>query len=270
MDLNKLSIKFLTGFQSNVYHDGETQKDKILPFMTIVYPYRGYYEVCLGDDPLSCLPHGAGCYITAPGARHTIIHRLSPGEDFMSPRWIKFSVMYDGILDVTDWFTPPLLVTGEQAEPFIQATDELLAIKQLPRHIQNFRKLRIAGTLLEALMAICECKPVTLELERIYPAILMIKDHFAQTITVQALSDACAMSPATFYRLFRQIVGMTPMQYLEQHRLKQAAQLLHSDQDTLAVIAEKCGYWDEFHLSRNFKKHYGMSPRDYKKQMILL
>ena len=269
MDLNKLSIKFLTGFQSNVYHDGETQKDKILPFMTIVYPYRGYYEVCLGDDPLSCLPHGAGCYITAPGARQTIVHRLSAGEDFMSPRWIKFSVMYDGILDVTDWFAPPLLVTGPQAEPFIRSADELLEIKQLPNHVQNFRKLRIAGQLLEALLAICPCNPVSLELERIYPAILLVKDRFAQTITVQQLADACAMSPATFYRLFRQIVNKTPMQYLEDYRLTQAAQLLLSDTDTLAVIAEKCGYWDEFHLSRNFKKHYGISPREYKKQAIL-
>ena len=269
MDLSKLSIKFLNGYHRDVYQDGATQKDKILPFMTIVYPYRGYYEVCLGDDPLSLLPHGAGCYITAPGARHTIVHRLSPGEDFMSPRWIKFSVMYDGILDVTDWFTPPLLVTGKQAEPFIRAADELVAIKQLPDHIQNFRKLRLAGTLLEALMSVCECTPASLELERIYPAILRIKDAYRRPITAQELADACAMSQPTLFRLFRQTVGMTPMQYLENHRLKQAAQLLLSDQDTLAVIAEKCGYWDEFHLSRNFKRHYGMSPREYKKQAIL-
>ena len=108
-----------------------------------------------------------------------------------------------------------------------------------------------------------------MELERIYPAILLVKDRFAQTITVQQLAEACAMSPATFYRLFRQIVNKTPMQYLEDYRLTQAAQLLLSDTDTLAVIAEKCGYWDEFHLSRNFKKHYGISPREYKKQAIL-
>ena len=267
MDLSKLSIKFLNGFHRDVYTDGETQKDKILPFMTIVYPHRGYYEVCLGDDPLSCLPHGAGCYITAPGARHTIVHRISPGENFMSPRWIKFSVMYDGILDVTSWFTPPLLVTGAQAEPFVRATDELLEIRQLPDHVQNFHKLRIAGTLLEALTDICECRPVSLELERIYPAILLVKDRYAQTLTVQQLADACAMSPATFYRLFRQTVNKTPMEYLEEYRLTQAAHLLLTESHTLAVIAEKCGYWDEFHLSRNFKKYYGISPREYKKRM---
>lgn len=269
MDLGKLSIPFLNAYQGRICHDRETQKDKILPFMTIVYPYRGYYEVSLEDDPPVCLPHGAGCYITAPGARHTIIHRISPGEECMHPRWIKFSVMYDGILDVTGWFTPPLLVTGPKAAPFIQATDELLEIRQLPDHVQNFHKLRIAGTLLEALTEICECKPVSLELERIYPAILMVKDRYAQTVTVQQLADACAMSPATFYRLFRQIVNKTPMQYLEEHRLKQVAQQLLSGSDTLAVLAEKNGYYDEFHLSRNFKRHYGLSPREYKTRSLL-
>lgn len=269
MDLSKLSIEFIDGHERTVYRDGLTQKDKILPYMTVVYPYEGFYEVCLGDDPLSCLPHGAGCYITAPGARHTIVHRLSAGQDRMMPRWLRFSVVYDQILDVTGWFAPPLLVTGEKAAPFIRIVDELLDIRKLPDHIQNFHKLRLAGQLLESLLAVCDCVPVTLELDRIYPAILMIKDRFSQTITVPELATACAMSPATFYRIFRQTVHMTPMQYLEEYRLKQAAQQLLLDKDTLAVIAEKCGFWDEFHLSRNFKRHYGVSPREYKKRTLL-
>ena len=269
MDLSKLSIEFIDGHERTVYKDGLTQKDKILPYMTVVYPHRGYYQVCLGDDPLSELPYGAGCYVTAPGARHTIVHRIQEGDDRMVPRWLRFSVMYDHVLDVTGWFTPPLLITGEQARPFIQAVDDLLRLKKLPDHVQNFRKLRISGQLLEALLTVCECKPVALELERIYPAVLRIKDAYDQALSAKDLADACAMSQATFYRLFRQTVGLTPMQYLEDYRLKQAAQLLLSDTDTLAVIAEKCGYCDEFHLSRNFKKHYGMSPRDYKKQTIL-
>ena len=269
MDLSKLSIEFIDGHERTVYKDYLTQKDKILPYMTVVYPHRGYYQVCLGDEPLQELPYGAGCYITAPGARHTIVHRIYENDDRMVPRWLRFSVMYDHVLDVTGWFTPPLLVTGEKAVPFVQAVDELLRLKKLPDHVQNFRKLRIAGQLLEALLTVCACKPMSLEVERIYPAILLIKDGFSRCLTAQELADACAMSQATFYRLFKSTVGMTPMQYLEDYRLTQAAQLLLSDTDTLAVIAEKCGYWDEFHLSRNFKRHYGTSPREYKKRTIL-
>lgn len=269
MDLSKLSIEYIDGHERTVIVDGLTQKDKILPYLTVVYPYQGYYQVCLGDEPLACLHRKEGCFITAPGARHTIVHRIYPGEDRMVPRWLRFSVMYDHVLDVTGWFAPPLLVTGEQAKPFMEAVDALLALRQKPDHVQNFRKLRIAGKLLEALLELCGCEPVALELERIYPAILMVKDRFSQSITVEQLSNACAMSPATFHRLFRQTVRKTPMQYLDEYRLKQAAQHLLSDTDTLAIIAEKCGFCDEFHLSRNFKKLYGTSPREYKKRTIL-
>ena len=269
MDLSKFNIQYIDGYQTVVREDGMTQKDKILPYMTIVYPYQGYYEVSLGDDPLSLLPHGAGCYMTAPGARHTIVHRISPGEDKMIPRWLRFSVMYDHVLDVTAWFAPPLLVTGEQAKPFIEAVDGLIALRKADEPIKHFRKIQIAATLLENLLTICPFEPAVLELERIYPAILMVKDRYGSTVTVEQLAAACAMSPATFYRLFRQTVQKTPMQYLEEYRLKQAAQRLLFEKKTLAQIAEECGYYDEFHLSRNFKKHYGVSPRNYKKHTIL-
>lgn len=269
MDLSKLSIEFIDGHETQVYQDGITQKDKILPYMTVVYPYRGYYEVCLGDDPLSTLPHGAGCYITAPGARHTIVHRVCPGEDHMTPRWLRFSVMYDRVLDVTGWFSPPLLVTGSKATPFIQAVDALLEIRSLPEHGQNFRKLRIGGQLLESLLQLCGCQPATLELEQIYPAILLMKDRYGKKITVAQMAQACSMSEPTFFRLFRKTAGKTPMQYLNEYRLKQAAQLILSESSTLASVAEHCGFCDEFHLSRNFKAHYHTSPREYKKHTIL-
>ena len=269
MDLSKLSVQYIDGHEATITEDFLTQKDKILPYMTIVYPYHGYYDVCLGDDKLSTLPHGTGCYITAPGARHTIVHRISEGEDSMMPRWLRFSVMYDQVLDVTGWFTPPLLVTGAQAEPFIAAIDELIALRQAVGAEKVFGKLRVAATLLEHLLAICPFTPAALELERIYPAILKVKDHYGSSLTVEQLAEACAMSPATFYRLFRQTIHKTPMQYLEEYRLKQAAQRLLFEKQTLAQIAEECGYYDEFHLSRNFKKHYGMSPREYKKHTIL-
>ena len=92
----------------------------------------------------------------------------------------------------------------------------------------------------------------------------------SRPVTVEQMANACAMSPATFYRLFRQAAHQTPMQYLEAYRMKRVARHLLSGQETLSYIAEQCGYFDQFHLSRNFKKHYGMSPREYKKQMILL
>lgn len=268
MDLSKFSIEFIDGYEVQTCRDGWVQKDKILPYMTIVYPYKGYYEVALGDNPLSCLPHGGGCYITAPGARHTIVHRMSPGEDWMMPRWLRLSVMYDHVLDATAWFEPPLLVTGDDAKPLIEAVDQLVALRQLSPQEQIFPKLRIAANVLEQLFRLCKFHPAALELEQIYPAILLIKDRYSAPLTVEQLANACAMSQATFYRSFRRIIHKTPIQYLDEYRLKQAAQLI-LENEKLSVIAEACGFCDAFHLSRNFKRHYGVSPKKYRQHTIL-
>jgi len=268
MDISRLNIKFIDGYERRITKDGMTQKDKILPYMTIVYPYRGYYEVGLENEPLSRLDAGQGCFMTAPGVRHTIVHKLYPGEEMMMPRWLRLSVMYDDVLDVTGWFTPPLLVTGEAAQPFIQAVDSLVALPEEKSPQVILKKLRIASSVLEGLLAVSRFHPAELELERIYPAVVRIKDHYDQRLTVDQLSQECAMSPASFYRLFRQTMKMTPMQYLDSYRLKQAAQQL-LENEKLSVIAERCGFCDEFHLSRNFKNYYGVSPREYKKRTIL-
>lgn len=269
MDISKLRVKYIDGYESNISSDGMTQKDKILPYMTIVYPLRGYYRVALGDEPLSRLDAGQGCFMTAPGVRHTIVHRFYPGEDRMTPRWLRLSVMYDDVLDVTGWFSVPLLVTGEQAKPFMEAIDRLLQLRQEPADRACVKKLSIAGQILEGLLEICRFSPALLELERIYPAILLIKDQYGRHLTVKQLAQACAMSEPTFYRAFRQTIKKTPMGYLDEYRLRQAAQMLLVESCTLAEIAARCGFCDEFHLSRNFKNLYGMSPREYKKRTIL-
>ena len=275
MDLSKLSIDFIEGYQVLRREDGLTQKDKSLPYMTIVYPYRGYFQVALGDEPLSELPNGSGCFMTAPGARHTIVHRIYPGEEEMIPRWLRLSVSYDHVLDVTAWFDPPLLVTGERAVPFRAAIDELNEIRlglqdgTLDPNVCVFRRLRIAGQVLENLLQLCDFHPTLPELERIYPAIVLVNDHFQEHLTVEQMAVECAMSSATFYRVFRQTVKKTPMQYLDEYRLKQAARILLLEDQALSQIAQRCGFCDEFHLSRNFKRLYGMSPRQYKQRTIL-
>lgn len=268
MDVGKLRVKYIDAYESKGISDGMIQKDKILPYMTIVYPYRGYYEVALGDDPLSRLDRGQGCFMTAPGVRHTIVHRFCPGEDRMIPRWLRLSVLYDDVLDVTGWFSVPLLVTGEKAQPFIDAIDRLLELQKEKSPQVALKKLKVAAQVLEGLLELCEFHPARWELERIYPAVVLMKQQYGRHLTVRQLAEACAMSEPTFYREFQRIMKKTPMGYLEEYRLRQAAQML-LENEKLSSIAARCGFCDEFHLSRNFKNLYGISPREYKKRTIL-
>jgi AraC-like DNA-binding protein len=65
-------------------------------------------------------------------------------------------------------------------------------------------------------------------------------------------------------RLFKREVGASPMACLRLLRVELAASLLEREEVGLAAIAERLGYSSAFHLSRSFKQHYGVTPRDYR------
>lgn len=67
-------------------------------------------------------------------------------------------------------------------------------------------------------------------------------------------------------RQFKEEVGITPIAYLTQLRIDKAKRLLKVQtytKSTVAEIAFKCGFYDSRYFSRLFKKHSGMTPREY-------
>jgi len=265
MDLSKLSIHFIKGYASRrPQPDGYTQRDKREPYFSVVYPTEGYYELSVEDGAFQTVPPD-GCFLVPPGIRHTLIHRSDTGS--LMDRWMFFSVMYRDILDVTGWFHPPLFLSGTAAAPFRAAVDGLLALSEDP-HRAAFQKLRIAGQLLEDLWEVSDFRPAEHRLDPILPAVELIRHRYAQRLTVEDMAKACGMSVSAFHRTFREAARTTPMQYLMDHRLKQAAGLLLQGSLTLSQIAERCGFCDEFHLSHNFKRGYGVSPRDYRRSAL--
>ena len=84
--------------------------------------------------------------------------------------------------------------------------------------------------------------------------------------TVESLAEKCCMSRSKFASLFNQIVGETPLAYLQQHRLRLASQLLKQGQLSIQQIAHQVGYSSETAFSQAFKKQFELSPSQYKQQ----
>ena len=99
-----------------------------------------------------------------------------------------------------------------------------------------------------------------------------VMDHvaarYADTIQVDDLANAAAMSPSTFTRAFKETVGKTPMQYVMAYRIEKAMIAMVDPERGLGEIALDCGFADHAHFSRSFKQATGRTPRQYRETLI--
>jgi transcriptional regulator GlxA family with amidase domain len=83
--------------------------------------------------------------------------------------------------------------------------------------------------------------------------------------SVSSLAQRAAMSPRHFTRLFTEEVGEAPGAYVERIRTDAARRQLEETDDTVTVIAARCGFGSAESLRRNFVRRVGISPDQYRK-----
>jgi len=96
--------------------------------------------------------------------------------------------------------------------------------------------------------------------KRIQKALEFIDSSFENDLTINNIATHSCMSEYHFYRLFKQVQGISPMQYIIKKRLEKAKQLIVKQQMTIGEVALHTGFADVFSFSKMFKKHFQMSP----------
>lgn len=86
-----------------------------------------------------------------------------------------------------------------------------------------------------------------------------------EPITLKELADACSFSETHFRRLFVESMNMTPMEYLNLVRVRQACDLMKKSNYSMGEIAVRAGYISISTFNRNSRKIVGTSPYQYKK-----
>ena len=98
-----------------------------------------------------------------------------------------------------------------------------------------------------------------------------LERNFQQEIYLDDLTKRAGMSRATLLRHFHAALGVTPMIYLRNLRLRHAAELLLKTEFSLKEIADQSGFARMPYFFKAFKDCYGVSPLEYrnpKKRMI--
>lgn len=102
-------------------------------------------------------------------------------------------------------------------------------------------------------------------LERLNTVLEYIRTNYKEQISNKELAEIIHLSEDRFNHLFKESMGMSPLQYMNEVRLRKAMGFLKKGEGTITEIADSVGFTDYNHFGRQFRKYYGCSPSEVRR-----
>ncbi|WP_457858099.1 AraC family transcriptional regulator [Psychrobacter pulmonis] len=97
-------------------------------------------------------------------------------------------------------------------------------------------------------------------------ALVAMHEMPSENWTINKLAEVAGMSRSSFAQRFKEVVGIPPLTYLMDYRLRLAARYLRLQQNSISRISGLVGYASDSTFSQAFKRVYGISPKAYRQQ----
>ena len=97
------------------------------------------------------------------------------------------------------------------------------------------------------------------------PDVSALGPRLREDLTAESLAELAGVSLRTLQRLFRDRFGTSPMNWLMEARLQEAARLIRGGDDPVTKIAYRVGFKDPSHFTRRFKSRFGVSPNEFRR-----
>ncbi len=188
--------------------------------------------------------------------------------DFLSPnRYIE------------DYYVSPIIHDG--AYPFVLLKKEIAWQKQVLDQIEQAAKLEhlespalwMQHSALSIYIALSENLPKT-DTKNIVPdqtrlllklMIRFIQEHYTEKVTLKQIADSVGISKSQCRILFQRHTSKPPIEYLTEFRLQQALALLNNTDKSIIEIALESGFSGSSYFCEMFKRKYGLSPMQFRK-----
>lgn len=102
--------------------------------------------------------------------------------------------------------------------------------------------------------------------ERIKIMLQYIQQNFSEKIQISDIADSAMISESECLRCFHNTIHTTPIQYVKEFRITQAAHLLQNTDEQISDIALQCGFQEMSYFAKTFRKFYGCTPGEYRKR----
>ena len=93
-----------------------------------------------------------------------------------------------------------------------------------------------------------------------------VRDNYASRIYIADLARIMNMNEQYFCRLFRRTIGKTPVAYINEVRIREAAALMEQTGLSVAEAANTCGFGNVGHFISEFRRQTGCTPLEYRKK----
>jgi AraC-like DNA-binding protein len=211
-------------------------------------------------------------FLATDGQPLEITHHAAQRGGIMRARWLHIRFALFTTVDFASLLTLPGKLDAARGREIGEIIAEMLGgtggtdedLAPLARRNElGFRALRVlceVSTLSEAGRAFLR------HADRLAPVLSFIREHVAEPCTIGELAGVAHLSRSQFHTYFREHMKLSPMQYVKSVRLTEARQLLMTTQKPVQEVARLTGFDCPYHFSREFKRHAGVPPVEYRRQ----
>ena len=96
-----------------------------------------------------------------------------------------------------------------------------------------------------------------------------VHEHYRDKIYLEEISSSAGISPRECSRCFKRQIGLTPMDYLNQYRVRMAADELRMTAKPISIIGEECGFASDSYFGKMFRQYLNCSPREYRRKSVV-
>ena len=152
----------------------------------------------------------------------------------------------------------------------IDANDEIC--KTIPKGYQLFIKSQLYLFFFTLFNKCClkeAPKKDYKSLEKMKTILKYIENNYMEKITVEDMANEVHLSQSHFMKYFKNTMGTSFIDYLNEYRLTMASRLLLSSESSILDIAAEVGFDNLSYFNRIFKKRFEMTPSAYRKKYTL-
>lgn len=207
-------------------------------------------------------------FLICPGEK---VYYAADSSDPWSYSWIAFHGMKaDRFLHHTAYSSTNPILHLDDPSFFLDAVDKILDTTALT----YANKLKRQSYLLELFSLLIEHSRAKSPQKTWYDypantyvdqAASFIRRNYYKHIRIADVAEYVGINRSYLTTSFQKILKVSPQKFLQNCRMKQAADLLKTTESPISTIARQVGYEDALAFSKIFKKEYGLSPRQYRK-----